>query len=880
MNLIENSRTKNASRNIVFGFLQRVLNIIFPFITRTVFIYILGNKFLGLNDLFVSILQVLNLAELGFSNAITFSMYKPIAENDTKKVGVLLNLYKKVYRIMGIIIFAIGLIMLPFLKNLISGDYPAGINIYIVYLINLVNTCLTYFLFAYKSSLLAASQREDMISKISSVVLITKNLLQIVILLIAKNYYLYIIALPITTICNNLFVAWVVNKRYPEIKEIDGKLEENQVIELKKQIKGMILKKIGLVVLGNVDFIVISSFLGLETLGVYSNYYYVITGIYGILGVISTSLKASVGNSIILETKEKNFNDLKKFTFIYIWIISFCTISLLCLFQNFMYLWVGEKMLLGNEIVLLFAIYFFTNKWFDMLDVYQEALGMWWYNRYVPLIAAIVNLTTNIILVQFIGLKGIIISTIISLVCVYDVGFTVVLFKYYFNKKQMKEWLLKDIKYLFATLIVALITCYLCSKLFTEYTYISFIGRMILCLTVPNIMLYIFYRNQKECKESMKMVENILAKILAFIPDKIELKKMNKSDEKFQINKDFLKLIENNKNAYIEKIEEIQLNDGKNDFKWVGAVEYNDNIYFIPNGINKFLVYDIKNETYNYIPFNCKEGKYRWTGGFEYLGKIYALPRTRNTILCLDPSTKKVEEIQLGLKYKQEHHYSGVQIENGVVYQAPRNCNHILKIDVKNKIAKKIYISPKWLNVKYRYNSGILHPNNNIYFFPERNRRVMVLNTKTEKVSFIGEKINTMVFDAVIGKDGNIYGFSKTEKGILKIDVKNKKSQMIHTEIGVSGCYGTKLGINGKIYGIPGDGNIVYEYDIEKDEVKEIYKVKENIKAKCAGGVITKDGSIYTVPALGDKIYKYCFKNVKKEINKELLDSIYFRDSY
>lgn len=880
MNLIESSRTKNTSRNILYGIINKILNTILPFITRTILIYVLGNKFLGLNALFTSVLQVLNLAELGFSSAIIYSMYKPVADNDIKKIGILLNFYKKVYRIMGIVILTMGFILLPFIKNFISGDYPAGINIYVIYLINLTNTCLTYFLYAYKNSLLIASQREDIISKIASVVLIIQNIIQMIILLIFKNYYLYIITLPLCTVFNNLFVAFVVKKRYPEIKEINEKLEKEQSKELRKQLKGMIFRKVGNVVLFNTDYIVISSFLGLETLGIYSNYYYVITALFGVLTVIVNSLKASVGNSIITETKEKNFNDLKKFTFMYLWIISFCTISLLCLFQNFIYLWGGKNMLLTNDIVILFGIYFFIYTWFDLLDVYLEALGLWWESRYMPAIASIINLTTNIILIKTIGLKAVLLSTIISYVFVYDIGYVIVLSKSYFKKNQMKEWILKNIKYLFTTTVVAIVVYNLCNILFSEYTYINLVCRAIICLTVINFLLFLFYRKQKECKEAIEMIKTILKKFLSVIPDKIELKKINRGHDDFQINRKFIDLVENNKNAYIEKIEEIQLHQYENEFKWVGAVEYNNKIYFIPNGVNDFLVYDLKKEEYSYIPFNYKKRNYRWTGGFEYLGKIYTLPRAENILLSLDVSNHKIEKINLGLKYKKEHHYGGVQTENGIIYQPPRYCNHILKIDIKNKAAKKIYISPKWLNIKYTYNSGILHPNGNIYFFPQKGRRVMILNVKTEEISFIGKKISTMVFDATIGKDGNIYGFSKLEKGILKIDVKNKTSEMIHTEIGVPGCYGTKLGINGKIYGIPGDGNIVYEYDIEKDEVKEIYQTKDKIKAKCAGGVVTKDGTIYTVPALGNTIYKYCFKNVKEEISEELLNSCYYRDNY
>jgi len=880
MEIKENSRTKNASRNILFGLIYKCLNIIMPFITRTIMIYTLGTKFLGLNSLFTSILQVLNLAELGFSNAIIYSMYKPIAENDKTKIAILLNYYKKVYRVIGIVILVIGIMLLPFLKYFINGDYPDGINIYIIYIINLLNTCLTYFLFAYKNSLLTASQREDIISKISSYVLILQNILQIIILLVIKDYYCYIIVLPLCTIINNLYTAFTVNKKYKDIKQTKEKLELEQSLEIKKNIKGMILQKIGGVVLSNVDYIIISAFLGLTTLGIYTNYYYIITSLFAILAVITNSLKASVGNSIILESKEKNFRDLKKFNFMYLWIVSFCTISILCLYQNFIYLWVGQEMMLDMQIVFLFAIYFFIHKWFDMLYVYQEACGLWWENRFVPFIAAITNLTLNIILVQTIGLKGIIISTIVSVLFIYDTGYAIVLFKNYFNKKQMKEWLMQQFKYIVVTIIAAFLTFIICEKLFLEYSIINLILRGIVCLVIPNIIFLFCYMRQEECKEILKMVINIVKGLKAKVRGKIELKYINKDEKEFCLGTNLIELINKNINTDIDKVKEIEIDESNEIYKWVGAVRYNNKMYCIPNGINKFLVYDIKSGEYHFIPINQENKPFMWTGGCEFNEKIYAFPRTANTLLSLDLKTNEVEKINLGLKYRREHHYGGVQIKDGIIFQPPRDSNHILKIDIKNKIAKKIYILPKLLNMKYRYTSGILHPNNNIYFFPERDGRIMVLNIETEKISFIGDKISTMVFDAAIAEDGNIYGFSEHEEGILKIDVKNKTSQMIHKEIGVAGCYGSKLGINGKIYGIPGNGNKIYEYDIKNDIVKSVYEIEESTQAKCAGGIITSDGTIYTVPALGNKIYEYQFKEQKEEINEELLNSVYYTDNY
>ena len=127
---MKDSRTKNALRNMIFGFFNKFVVLLFPFIIRTVIIKTLGSEYLGLNSLFISILQVLNLAELGFSAAIVYSMYKPIAENDTKTICALMNLYKKIYRVIGFTVMAIGLFLLLFLKFFIKGAYPTDINIY------------------------------------------------------------------------------------------------------------------------------------------------------------------------------------------------------------------------------------------------------------------------------------------------------------------------------------------------------------------------------------------------------------------------------------------------------------------------------------------------------------------------------------------------------------------------------------------------------------------------------------------------------------------------------------------------------------------------------------------------------------------------------
>lgn len=205
-------KTKNASRNIVFGVFLKLYQILFPFVMRTVMMYTIGVQYLGLNSLFTSILQVLNLAELGVGSAMVFSMYKPIAEDDSTTICALMKLYKIYYRVIGGIILVIGLVLTPFIPRLISGTIPADMNVYILYLLNLFATVMTYWLFAYRNSILQAHQRNDVASKVTLGTDTVKYILQIVALVFLHNYYYFVIVLFLTQILNNIFTAIAAKK--------------------------------------------------------------------------------------------------------------------------------------------------------------------------------------------------------------------------------------------------------------------------------------------------------------------------------------------------------------------------------------------------------------------------------------------------------------------------------------------------------------------------------------------------------------------------------------------------------------------------------------------------------------------------------------------
>ena len=498
------NRTKNAIRNIFFGFFNKMIMLIFPFFIRSAIIKNLGAEFLGLNSLFISILQVLNLAELGFSSAIVYSMYKPIAEKNTKMVCALLNLYKTIYRCIGIIIFTIGILLLPFLKNLISGPCPKNINIYILYLIYLFNTSITYFLFAYRNSLLVAHQRNDIVSNVQMIINILQYILQIIVLYYLKNYYYFLIIQIIATVLNNLFIAIISKKMYPNYY-CDGKLDNQTKKGIKKRVMGLLIQRICSTTRNSLDSIFISMFIGLNAVAIYSNYYSIMNSIIGITSIITVSITAGIGNSIVTETKQKNYNDMNKFNFMYMWISGWFTICLLCLYQPFMKLWMGENMTFPFSVVILFCIYYYSLKMGDIRATYSDAKGLWYENRYRAIAESIANILLNLILGKLFGIYGIIIGTLLSLL-VINFGYgSQILFKYYFTEQDIKTYYLNHAIYFFITFIVGVVTYLICSTVVIE-SIVGLIIKMLICIVIPNILNVIIYHNSDYYKLFKQMV--------------------------------------------------------------------------------------------------------------------------------------------------------------------------------------------------------------------------------------------------------------------------------------------------------------------------------------------------------------------------------------
>ncbi len=512
-------RNKNTKKNIVFGYINKFITLFFPFVIRTIIIRTLGIEYIGLNSLFSAVLNILSLADLGFGTAMVFSMYKPIAEDDTETINALLNLYRKIYIVVGTIVSVIGLCIMPALPHLIAGNVPADINLYILYIIYLVNITVGYFFFGYKDCLFTAHQRNDISSNIFSVLRFIMFSIQIAVLFLFKNYYIYAVFIPVTTLLINLFIGFITKKMYPQYfckgvlsKEIKG--------DIKKRISALITHRIGDVIQSSIDSICISSFLGLAMSGIYNNYMYVIISIEGFVTIIRNSMLAGIGNSLIVEDKEYNKKHYYKLVTLFNWVAIFCATSLFCLFQPFMHLWgiisKDEKMLLPITVVICLVTLFYCNSIRNTTRLYKDALGMWWEDRLKPILMSILNLIVTLISAYYGCFEGIILATIGSSLLIAFPFETKVFFKNYMNESQLKFYM-KQLLH-FAVAVICVTATYFASEYFVIFlrnyttinTIVEFIIKAVFCVILPNLItLFAFVFTKQVDKDTLKKGINL-----------------------------------------------------------------------------------------------------------------------------------------------------------------------------------------------------------------------------------------------------------------------------------------------------------------------------------------------------------------------------------
>lgn len=506
------SRMTNSLLNFCSSIGAQFIVMIMNFIVRTVFISTLGKEYLGISGLFSNILSLLSLAELGVGSAILFKLYEPIAKNDQERIISLMWFYKSVYRGIGIAVSILGICMIAFLPYLIK-DYDRldslGINVTFIFILYLINTVSSYLFLAYKSAVIKANQKEYIINTISYLVTVIRGLVQIAALIIIPVFEIYILISIIFVITQNIIYAIAAQRMYPYINRKPlKKIEKEERIAVAKDCQSLFLYKLNTVVLKSTDNIVLSIFLGLDIVALYSNYYIFYTTIQTLFAKIYNSISHSLGNLHITNKSDQEYLIFKTVDLITVVIGGTAFIGIFVVGDEFIRVWLGESWVISQPFSFLLGLEIYTLAIRTALGKYRATMGLFQQAKYRPLAGMIINIVLSVLLVNVWGIKGVIFATIVADWSTFMWFDPIVIYKYGFNcRYSVLEYFKINIRYFMIILVTGIIDYFLCMNIAMDLEWISvFIHAIICAITVPCVLLMFEYRKE-ECKYITKTIK-------------------------------------------------------------------------------------------------------------------------------------------------------------------------------------------------------------------------------------------------------------------------------------------------------------------------------------------------------------------------------------
>ena len=477
-------------KNIVFGLGGQILNILMSFLMRTVFVNTLPAEYLGVNGLFTNILMVFSLADLGVGTAIIYSLYKPIAVGDKQKIQALMNMYASAYRTIGLVIIGMGLAMTPFLDVFVKTDQDIP-DLEIIFLLFVLNTASSYFL-SYKGTLITAHQKNYIVTNVVYSTSILCYGLQMLMMVLTKNYVLTLSIQVGTNMLQNIITMIIANHMFPYIKGKNKmRLKQRERKKVFQNVRSMVFYRVGQVIINGTDSIVISAMVDIVAAGIYSNYLLLTTTIKNLLQQVFHAITASIGNLSAVESDEKKYQAYNIVYFGNFWMFGFASACFWSLFNPFITLWIGEDMLLSEDVVLLIVLNFYLVGMRNVNITFRDTMGVFKEGRYVPMIAAALNIIISIWLAPSYGILGVFIGTAVSMMASLFWMEPMILFKHGF-KRSVWPYFTKYLAYLAVTILCCVVTRAACDLLPVN-TIGTFIVKLFICLIVPNAIIILFF---------------------------------------------------------------------------------------------------------------------------------------------------------------------------------------------------------------------------------------------------------------------------------------------------------------------------------------------------------------------------------------------------
>lgn len=491
-------RIQQAKKNIIFGYLSNIVILLMNFIQRTVFIWVLGRTLLGVNSIYTDVLNVLSLAELGIGTALNYSLYKPVANGDIEKIKSYMRFYKKAYTTIAVVIAAAGTAISPFLKYILKnpGNYSMR-ELTIYYFIFLFNTVSTYFV-AYKYSLSNAEQKNYIQTNVATITKIATVLVQIVVLLVTKNFLFYLLAQMFVELAQKIFVSIYLNRMYPYLRDKNVQnLSDEETGEVVNKTKALVLHKIGDVARLQTDTIIISSFVNVDTSGVVGNYTYIITYVGNFVNIIFNSVISGFGNLVATESKEKQYQVFKVYRFFACWMFGFGAVGFWFLLTPLIGgLWLDESWVIGNAVVTLLVVDFYFKGGRIVLENFKIAAGVFEQDRYLPIVQGALNLVLSIVLVQKIGVAGVYVGTLVSGILANLIR-PVIIYRVCFDRKAW-SYFADSLRYIAVILAVTAVNIPIRHLVMGETNILTFAVMVVIISVIYNGVFFLVFHRTEE----------------------------------------------------------------------------------------------------------------------------------------------------------------------------------------------------------------------------------------------------------------------------------------------------------------------------------------------------------------------------------------------
>lgn len=505
------TRTKNVIKNTGVTLICHIMFLICSFICRTIFTKQLGAEYLGISGLFSNILTILSFAELGLGSTLVYRLYRPFAENDYNKINLYVKLYKKIYNVIIIIILVLGLSIIPFLKYLVEAPNVKE-SLVLLYLLYLFQTVSSY-LFVYKKTLLTANQKDYIVSLFTEIINVVMNIFQCVALIFFKDFVIYIVLSIIFTIINNIACSIYVDRRYKFLKQsTKGKLTKGEIVELKKDTKGLMMTKIASTVFSGTDNIFISSFIGIKYVGILSNYTLLLSTVNALMNKVFNSITSSIGNLTVSKNgRNKTEGVLFKLFFLNSAMYSYICICLFLLIGEFVTnIWLGSDFFLPQSVIIIAIVELYFRSIHYPVYITRNAYGLFSQYRFLFVVSAVLNIALDFLLVKPLGIFGLFLATILCRGITYVVDIFV-LYKYGFQKSPINYYkrLFKWIIFVFVSYFISYFTI----VNIKDISILNFILKGIIVTFIYFISFLLFFFHSREMKYYIDLFKKGFSKI-------------------------------------------------------------------------------------------------------------------------------------------------------------------------------------------------------------------------------------------------------------------------------------------------------------------------------------------------------------------------------